>query len=59
MAVPKQKVSRARKGKRNANRGLKRPSVGICPTCRSGRPSHRVCPNCGTYAGRNALHAEK
>jgi large subunit ribosomal protein L32 len=59
MAVPKQKVSRARKGRRNANRGLRRPSVGICPQCRSGRPSHRACPVCGSYAGRDALRAEK
>ena len=59
MAVPKQKVSRARKGRRNANRGLARPGIGYCPRCDAARPPHRVCPNCGFYAGRNALRAER
>jgi len=59
MAVPKQKVSRARKGKRNANRGLKRPGIGYCPRCDAAIQPHRACPICGFYAGRDALRAEK
>ncbi len=59
MAVPKRKISHARKGKRNANKGLVRPGLGYCHRCDAARPSHRVCPNCGYYAGRDALRAEK
>ena len=59
MAVPKQKISRARKGKRNANKGLTRPGIGYCPRCDAARLPHRVCPKCGYYAGRDALRAEK
>jgi len=59
MAVPKQKISHARKGKRNANRGLKRPGIGYCPRCDAASQPHRACPSCGYYAGRDALRAEK
>ena len=59
MAVPKRKISHARKGKRSANKGLERASVGYCPRCDAAKPPHRVCPNCGYYAGRLALPLEK
>ncbi len=59
MAVPKQKISHARKGKRNANRALKRLSVGYCARCDAARQPHRACPSCGYYAGRDALRAAK
>ncbi len=55
MAVPKRKVSHARKGKRSANKGLRRASFGYCPRCDAAKPPHRVCPNCGYYAGRERV----
>ncbi len=59
MAVPKQKISHARKVKRNANRALRRPGVGYCSRCDAAKQPHRACPMCGYYAGRDALRAEK
>jgi large subunit ribosomal protein L32 len=59
MAVPNRKISRARKGNRAANKGLKRPSLSYCPRCDAAKPPHRICPNCGQYAGRDAVRQEK
>ncbi len=59
MAVPKRKISHARKGKRNAGKGLKRKGVSFCSRCDAAKPPHRVCPNCGYYAGRDVLRTEK
>lgn len=56
-AVPKKRVSRARKGNRRQHDKLwkKLPQLTICPQCRQPRQSHHVCPNCGTYRGRQIL----
>ncbi len=57
MAVPKRKVSRARRGKRRAHDALKAPSLSSCPQCTEPKMPHRVCPQCGTYRGK--LFTEK
>ncbi len=54
MAVPKRKVSKARRDKRRSNVWkLSLPGVTKCPQCGEFILSHRVCRNCGTYAGKN------
>ncbi len=52
MAVPKRKVSKARRDKRNAHRALPLPALSRCPQCNEQRLPHRVCPGCGNYKGR-------
>ena len=53
MAVPKGKVSKARRDKRrSAVWKLKAPGLVACPKCGAMRLPHRMCPECGTYNGR-------
>lgn len=52
MAVPKRKVSKARKRKRRAHDRLPIPHLARCDKCEQPIPPHTVCPNCGFYSGR-------
>ena len=51
MAVPKGKISKARKHSRKANWKLSLPAIVTCPQCRQKMLAHRVCKNCGYYNG--------
>lgn len=54
MAVPKRKVSKARRDKRRSNVWkLEIPGFTKCPKCGEYNLSHRVCRNCKTYAGKD------
>jgi len=58
MAVPKERIPKARRDRRRANLALSRPTLVPCPQCRQpGRP-HHVCRNCGTYRGREVVVTE-
>ena len=50
-ALPKGKISKARKHSRRANWKLTLPGIGKCPQCGQMKLSHRVCKNCGYYNG--------
>ncbi len=53
MAVPKGKVSKARRDKRRSSTWkLATPGLVACPKCGALRLPHRMCPECGTYNGR-------
>ena len=52
MAVPKSKVSKARRDKRRANWKLEAPGLIKCE-CGAYRLPHRICPSCGKYNGRS------
>ena len=53
MAVPKSKVSKARKNKRRSSHWkLAVPGLIKCPKCGELRMPHRVCKACGTYKDR-------
>ena len=54
-ALPKKKVSRARRGNRRAHLALTLPTLMNCPQCGSRKLTHYVCPNCGTYNGHQIL----
>ncbi len=55
MAVPKGKVSKARRNSRRANWKLTLPGIVECPQCHEMKLSHRVCKNCGYYNGKQVL----
>ena len=53
MAVPKRKVSKARRDKRRSNNWkLEAPTLFKCPKCGEFNLAHRVCKKCGTYKGK-------
>ncbi len=59
MAVPKRKVSKARRDKRRSNVWkLKAPTLVKCPQCGELTLPHRVCKNCGYYNGRAVIKVE-
>ena len=56
MAVPKRKLSSARKNKRRSNVWkLSAPSFSKCTQCGELKVPHRVCPNCGYYKGKEVV----
>ena len=53
MAVPKRKVSKARRDKRrSAVWKLALPGIVKCPKCGAFKLPHRMCKACMTYNGR-------
>ena len=59
MAVPKKKVSKARRDKRRSNNWkLSLPGMTECPKCGEFVLSHRVCKACGYYDGKEVLNTE-
>lgn len=60
MAVPKRRVSHARRDKRRSSVWKKEaPTLVTCPKCGELMRSHRVCLNCGEYNGRQVLKVEE
>ncbi|MCL2176424.1 MAG: 50S ribosomal protein L32 [Firmicutes bacterium] len=55
MAVPKKKVSKARRNSRKANWKLDNPSYAKCSQCHEIRANHTVCKKCGYYKGRQVI----
>jgi large subunit ribosomal protein L32 len=59
MAVPKRRVSHARRDKRRSSVWkLEPPAINKC-SCGAYKLSHRVCPACGMYKGRLAVKKEE
>ncbi|MCD7712735.1 MAG: 50S ribosomal protein L32 [Firmicutes bacterium] len=59
MAVPKRKVSPARRDKRrSSNSKLTAPSMVKCSNCGEYTLNHRVCPACGHYDGKEIISKE-
>lgn len=48
-AVPKRKISKARKGKRRSQNALKVEGMSKCPKCGKAKRAHFECSFCGTY----------
>ncbi|HHW54219.1 MAG: 50S ribosomal protein L32 [bacterium] len=59
MAVPKKKMSRARRDRRRAHWKLTLPGLMACPRCHEPKLSHRVCSNCGYYKNRQVVNQEE
>ncbi|MCB9493506.1 MAG: 50S ribosomal protein L32 [Epsilonproteobacteria bacterium] len=58
MPVPKRKVSRSRRDKRSANKGLSYNAASVCQTCQSPVNPHQICYGCGYYKGRKVLRTK-
>jgi len=54
-ALPKQRISRKRRGDRRSQQHLKPLQLVECPQCHNPRQPHHVCPLCGTYRGRQVI----
>lgn len=54
-AVPKNKVSRHRRGNRRLHLQLKAPTLVRCQRCGELMRAHYVCKSCGTYRGRQVI----
>lgn len=59
MALPKRKISKARRDKRRTHKKLVPPSLSLCPQCHEPKLPHRVCPHCGTYKGKEIVEVEE
>jgi large subunit ribosomal protein L32 len=51
-AVPKKRISKARRGERRAHLALEKPNLMICPNCKKKKEPHTVCKFCGYYDGK-------
>ena len=58
MAVPKNKVSKARRNSRRANWKLTAPNMVKCPQCHEFTMPHKVCKACGYYNGKEMIQVE-
>lgn len=59
MAVPKVKVSRARRDSRKSNWKVSAPNVVKCPHCHEYTLPHKVCSHCGYYKGEQVVDMTK
>ena len=51
-ALPKKKLTRARRGRRMTSYKLRPVHAASCQRCRSAKLPHAACPQCGYYRGR-------
>lgn len=59
MAVPKRRVSKARRDKRRSNVWkLNAPTLVKCSNCGEYTVPHKVCGNCGYYKGNQVVVME-
>jgi len=59
MAVPKRKISKARRDKRRSSVWkLEAPTLEKCPSCGDYKRPHRICVACGQYKGREVIKIE-
>ena len=54
-ALPKRKITKARRGGRRSHNSLTPPALVTCPQCSSPKLPHQVCTVCGTYKGREVI----
>ncbi len=57
-ALPKKKLTRARKGRRLNSLKMRPIHAAFCPRCRTAKMPHTVCRQCGFYRGRSVLGVE-
>ena len=57
-ALPKQKISRRRRGNRRRLHFIADLNLVPCRSCGEMKMSHHVCPSCGVYNGRQVIEIE-
>ena len=55
MAVPKRKVSKARRNSRTVTWTATAPTLVECPHCKAQIKAHTVCGACGYYNGKEVI----
>ncbi len=55
MAVPKKKVTRARRDKRRSHHRLRLVGMVECQSCGEPKLPHHICAHCGQYNGREVV----
>lgn len=59
MAVPKRRVSKARRDKRRSSVWkISAPTLVKCSQCGEYRRTHRVCSACGFYKGEQVINKD-
>jgi large subunit ribosomal protein L32 len=58
MAVPRNRMSNARKNSKRAHHAKKRKHLSICSNCKTPRRPHFICPSCESYGGKNLVAQE-
>lgn len=56
-ALPKRKISKARRNRRRAHDFLTTTTLVKCDNCGEMKLPHVMCPSCRTYRGRQVLPA--
>jgi large subunit ribosomal protein L32 len=59
MAVPRNRVSNARKNSRRSHMAKKPKQTSACSNCGVATLPHTLCTACGFYAGRLVLNVNK
>ena len=57
MAVPKKKVSKARRNNRRSHDSLKSSAYEECAKCGELKRPHHICEACGSYNGRDVVES--
>jgi large subunit ribosomal protein L32 len=55
MAVPRNRVSNAKKNSRRSHHALKPKNVAACPSCGEPKRPHLLCSHCGVYKGQKVI----
>ncbi len=58
MAVPRNRMSNARKNSKRAHHAKKPKSISKCSNCDSPKLPHVLCQSCGAYGGRIVVSHE-
>lgn len=59
MAVPRNRMSNARKNSKRSHHAKSPKQCTACPNCGTSKLSHRVCPSCGQYNSRSIIKTEE
>ena len=55
MAVPRNRLSNARKNKRRSHMAKKPKSLSTCSNCSAQKLPHRICSTCGYYKEKQVI----
>lgn len=59
MAVPRNRMSNARKNSKRAHHAKQKKSLSLCSNCKTPRLPHFSCPSCGQFISATASRVAK